>query len=154
MSTSSSPTWRSYLGTASRWSAMLARVIMTDQTGWFLPDDELKFLEHPEDAAKRILHEQLGVTSLALRLDHIESFQGNDRSWHLVFHFVAEVSDPGDIQAGAGVSSLQWFSLGQLPERKDVAHHGWALDVIAKITANRVSSAPSLRLITGTEISA
>ena len=108
-----------------------------NQTGWFLPDDELKFLEHPEDAAKRILHEQLGVTSLTPRLDHIESFQGNDRSWHLVFHFVAEVSDPGDIQAGAGVSSLQWFSLGQLPERKDVAHHGWALDVIEKIMAAR-----------------
>ncbi len=107
------------------------------QTGWFLPDDELRFLEHPQDAAKRILHEQLGVTGRAPRLDHIESFQGNDRSWHLVFHFVAEISNSDVVHSGDRVSSMQWFSMDQLPERKDVAHHGWALEVIDKIMAAR-----------------
>ncbi len=114
------------------------------QTGWFLPDDELAFLEHPQDAVKRILDEQLGLRGVAPELDHIESFRGNDQSWHLSFHFVTELSDPSIIHAGERVSSLQWFRPAQLPERKDVAHHGWALDVIAKIMANRARGATSL----------
>src|SRR5205085_221376 len=30
------------------------------QTGWFLPDDFLAHLEHPDDAARRIVREQTG----------------------------------------------------------------------------------------------
>ncbi len=114
------------------------------QTGWFLADDELAFLEHPQDAAKRILHEQLGVRDLEPRLDHVESFQGNDRSWHLAFHFVADVSEPAAVSPGEGIASLQWFSLSQLPERNAVAHHGWALDVISAITTKRTLDATVL----------
>lgn len=32
-----------------------------NQRGWFLPDDYLAHLEHPEDAAMRILQEQAGA---------------------------------------------------------------------------------------------
>ena len=114
------------------------------QTGWFLPDDELAFLEHPEDVATRILREQLGIPDLQPRLDHIESFRGNDRSWHLVFHFVADITDPSIVKVGEGIGALEWFTLGRLPERADVAHHGWALDVIDKIVANRGTEATLL----------
>jgi len=57
-----------------------------NESGWFLPDDELKYLEHPERAATRILKEQLGLAGLKPRLDHIESFKGNSGTWHMSFH--------------------------------------------------------------------
>jgi hypothetical protein len=33
------------------------------QEGWFLPDDFLEHLEHPDDASRRILDEQIGVAA-------------------------------------------------------------------------------------------
>ncbi len=108
------------------------------QTGWFLPDDELQHLEHPDDAARRILAGQLGLNSALPRLDHIESFKGNDASWHLVFHFVVEVDEPGKIAPSSNLADLAWFPVDRLPEREAIAHHGWALDVIQTILANQV----------------
>ena len=62
------------------------------QSGWFLPDDLLLDFEHPEDAAVRILKEQLNLSEIIPVLNHVESFKGNDSSWHLVFHYKAELS--------------------------------------------------------------
>ncbi len=107
------------------------------QTGWFLPDDELKHLEHPDDAARRILAGQLGLSDVTARLDHIESFKGNDRSWHLVFHFVTELDEQNTLAPSSDLSDFAWFPVAALPERHDVAHHGWALDVIRKILVNQ-----------------
>lgn len=44
------------------------------QPGWFLPDDYLIYLEHPDDAAKRIAQDQAGFALDQVLLDHIESF--------------------------------------------------------------------------------
>ena len=55
------------------------------QTGWFLPDDFLKHGEHPEQAAARIVKEQIGHASRAPKLAFVESF-GNG-AWHLIFHY-------------------------------------------------------------------
>src|SRR6266700_2880328 len=98
------------------------------QRGWFLPDDFLNHQEHPEDAARRILKEQSGLAAPVLRLGHIESF--GDGAWHLVFHFVADLDEPRPFAAGDNVAEMAWFRLGSLPATDDVAHHGWALDVI------------------------
>src|SRR5256885_4371610 len=57
-----------------------------NESGWFLPDDELNYLEHPERAGTRILKEQLGLPGLKPRLDHIESLQRNSGAWHMSFH--------------------------------------------------------------------
>src|SRR5437867_3102391 len=56
------------------------------QSGWFLPDDELNYLEHPERAGARILEEQLGLSRSKPRLHHIESFKGDSGAWHMSFH--------------------------------------------------------------------
>ncbi len=61
------------------------------QKGWFLPDDLLKEFEHPDEAAKRILHEQLKIRDVEVSLHSIESFKGNDSSWHMAFHFMLEI---------------------------------------------------------------
>ncbi|HVB63437.1 MAG TPA: NUDIX domain-containing protein [Nitrolancea sp.] len=107
------------------------------QAGWFLPDDYLAYLEHPDAAARRIVAEQLGLTDVVVALDHIESFKGNDASWHLIFHYAASLdSIPTTVQSDT-LAQFQWFPLDALPERGAVAHHGWALDVIAAIRTNQ-----------------
>lgn len=101
------------------------------QSGWFLPDDFLLHLEHPDDAARRILQEQIGIPVSAVWLHHIESF-GNG-AWHLVFHYKYQASVAPAAVAGPNVIKAEWFSLDRLPDPADVAHHGWALDVLAKL---------------------
>ena len=64
------------------------------QQGWFLPDDALNHFEHPETAAKRILKEQLNVSVAELSLGFIESFKGDRGTWHLAFHYKAELKEP------------------------------------------------------------
>ena len=103
------------------------------QTGWFLPDDLLNHLENPEDAARRLLLEQVGVDAGAVFLSHVESFQGKDGTWHLAFHFVIQMEKLPDITMSKDIDSFEWFYLDQLPLRGDVAHRGWALDTIREI---------------------
>jgi ADP-ribose pyrophosphatase YjhB (NUDIX family) len=104
-----------------------------DEPGWFLPDDTLRHLEHPTRAAQRIGQEQLGLKLDQVSLGLVESFRGNDESWHLSFHHVAELSSMPDIAPGAGVTFAEWFPLDNLPPRSEVAHHGWALSVLKRM---------------------
>ncbi|HEU0303642.1 MAG TPA: NUDIX domain-containing protein [Gaiellaceae bacterium] len=102
------------------------------QRGWFLPDDYLQHLEHPEAAAARILREQAGLDDPPnVRLSHIESFDGG--TWHLVFHYAADVAEAAPVAAAGNVLAAEWFGLDSLPQKEDVAHHGWAIDVLAAI---------------------
>jgi ADP-ribose pyrophosphatase YjhB (NUDIX family) len=102
------------------------------QRGWFLPDDYLEHLEHPDAAAARILSEQAGLAEPPdVRLSHIESFNG--AAWHLVFHYAANVIEPSPVEAAGNVLAAEWFGLDSLPPKDDVAHHGWAIDVLAAI---------------------
>lgn len=100
------------------------------QTGWFLPNDSLLQLEHPQDCARRILKEQLGLTHIELKLSFIESFKGNDGSWHLAFHYKAELDKKPPITSSDQLQAVEWFPLQQLPERSEVAHQGWARTII------------------------
>ena len=106
------------------------------QKGWFLPDDQLQFNEHPDDGIQRIIGEQIGVDIPGLKLDHIESFTGNDGSWHLIFHYSAVLESLPEIKTDSNLSSYTWFELGNLPEDKEIAHHGWAGYTIKTILSN------------------
>lgn len=103
------------------------------QQGWFLPDDLLQNFEHPEFAAKRILQEQLGIKSDTLELKHIESFKGNDGSWHIVFHFKLNLTEESALKLSQDVDEAKWFEIGKLPDRSEIAHHGWATATISRI---------------------
>jgi ADP-ribose pyrophosphatase YjhB (NUDIX family) len=105
------------------------------QKGWFLPDDFLEWEEHPGEAATRVLRDQAGIEDAPVRLATVESF-GNG-AWHMVFHFVAEVTDPAQVTPGSNVATAEWFDLEQLPDASEVAHHGWALDVLGQVLAGR-----------------
>ena len=98
------------------------------QRGWFLPDDYLKSLEHPGKAAARIISEQVGLHLCAASLHHIESF-GNG-AWHLIFHYVAELPSPLPVVPGPNTAEARWFPLTSPPDRSEMAHDGWGLDVL------------------------
>jgi ADP-ribose pyrophosphatase YjhB (NUDIX family) len=101
------------------------------QSGWFLPDDYLAHLEHPNDAAARILAEQAGIEGAAPDLGDIESFNGH--AWHLVFHYVTRVVEAAPVEARGNVAEAQWFPLAELPPESDVAHGGWGLETLGRI---------------------
>ncbi len=100
------------------------------QRGWFLPDDFLAHGEHPEDAARRIVEEQSGRSAPALRLFQIESFGGQKTAWHLVFHYRGELDAAAPVEPAGNVAEAEWFPLDDLPPASEVAHHGWALEVL------------------------
>jgi ADP-ribose pyrophosphatase YjhB (NUDIX family) len=104
------------------------------QKGWFLPDDHLNLAEHPLEAAKRILKEQVGLEPTSLELGQIESFGGAEGGfWHLVFHYKVDLGVKPNLVPSANIKSIEWFLLDQLPKRETVAHDGWAIDVIGEV---------------------
>ena len=105
------------------------------QRGWFLPDDFLAYAEHPEDAARRIARDQTGITIARPSLQHIESF-GNG-AWHMTFHYASNVSGRTKVVPDANVAAFEWFDPKKLPPSDEVAHHGWALDVLKEISKGR-----------------
>ncbi|HEY3208941.1 MAG TPA: NUDIX domain-containing protein [Actinomycetota bacterium] len=110
-----------------------------NEDGWFLPDDVLHHLEHPTRAAKRIAREQVGLNLDEVSLGLIESFRGNDGSWHMSFHHLAELPSVPGLQPASGVAAAEWFRLDNLPPRSEVAHHGWALSVLKKMVGTPIS---------------
>jgi ADP-ribose pyrophosphatase YjhB (NUDIX family) len=105
------------------------------QKGWFLPDDGLLHLEHPDQGAQRILKEQLAFDAAQPSLAYIESFKGNNESWHLVFHYKLELPEPPKLSPSGDIEKAEWFGLKNLPPPPEVAHHGWALGILRRINA-------------------
>jgi len=114
-------------------SALLVqyRISPDNQQGWFLPNDDLHHLEHPEQAAKRILKEQAGIDDATLKLAEIESLMGNNQTWHLVFDYLA-FTHTMNTTPGNAVGELRWFETGELPSAEEFAHHGWGRTVLVK----------------------
>ena len=104
------------------------------QEGWFLPDDYLAFAEHPGEAARRILREQVGLYMDDIALSYIESLGGEDGgAWHLIFHHKIELDHIPSVTPLTNVKNAEWFPLDNLPQRSSIAHDGWAVDVIREI---------------------
>jgi ADP-ribose pyrophosphatase YjhB (NUDIX family) len=109
------------------------RVSPDNQQGWFLPNDDLHHLEHPDQAARRILKEQAGMddVTLTLKLAEIESFMGNNQTWHLIFDYLAFTRTMNTLP-GKAVAELRWFEIDKLPPAEEFAHHGWGRTVLVK----------------------
>ena len=114
-------------------SALLVkyRISPDNQQGWFLPNDDLHHLEHPEQAAMRILKEQAGIDDATLKLAEIESFVGNNQTWHLVFDYLAFTRTMNKTP-GSAVGELRWWEIDELPPAEEFAHHGWGRTVLVK----------------------
>jgi ADP-ribose pyrophosphatase YjhB (NUDIX family) len=102
------------------------------EQGWFLPDDYLRHTEHPEQAARRIVADQTGLSADDLKLSHIESFEGNGY-WHLIFHYAGMLAQATKPVAGHNVKAIEWFALNRLPEADEVAHGGWGLETVRTV---------------------
>jgi len=105
-----------------------------NQTGWFLPNDSLKYTEHPEAAARRVLKEQAGIDKASFKLAQIESFVGDNGSWHIVFDYLA-IPNSTHVMKGKEISGAEWFQIDKLPESREFAHNGWGRGVLMKLTS-------------------
>ena len=114
------------------------------QQGWFLPNDGLHHLEHPDAAAKRILKEQVGIEDSTLKLAEIESFSGNNGTWHLIFDYLA-FPRMMKISTGPTVSEAKWFEVDKLPSLQEFAHHGWGRSVLVKHAVTKIQQATSVK---------
>ena len=107
------------------------------QKGWFLPDDLIKENEKAEDSAFRILKEQLVIKEIIpLFLNHTESFRGNDNTRHEVSHFLSNLNVMPEINSTNDISEVKWFGINELPDKKEIAHHGWAKFTVDKVISN------------------
>ena len=106
------------------------------QDGWMLPDDLLQDGEHPDTAAARVLQQHLGIAATP-KLAFVDSFTGGDGTWHIVFNHVAEFTHAPPIKPADNVTGTGWFMLNNLPKTADLAHHGWAADVLERAVAAR-----------------
>jgi ADP-ribose pyrophosphatase YjhB (NUDIX family) len=103
---------------------------------WMLPDDLLQDGEHPDAAAARVLADHLGMTAKP-KLAFVDSFTGGDGTWHIVFNYVADITHAPPIKPGDNLAGSGWFMLSSVPGAGDMAHHGWAADVLARIVSAR-----------------
>src|SRR5260370_39905479 len=95
------------------------------ESGLFLPNDVLKQGEDPYEGARRVAKEQAGVDVRKPTLLDVDSFEGNDGTWHLALHFSADVQNRNAVKVATSVASTRWSSAAQLPPDSEVAHRGW-----------------------------
>jgi len=96
--------------------------------GWRLPGGELRHGEHPVDAARRFLQEQIGVVPEFVDLADVESIPGTP--WHLIFHYRTDLDRRPE--PGPAIGALRLFQLEHLP---DTAHGQWEREVIYRVVA-------------------
>ncbi len=102
-----------------------------NQPGWFLPNDALRHAEHPETGVRRILREQVGIENATLKLVEVESFIGDNESWHLIFDYLAFPTST-KVTKGEGVADAKWVEIDKLPGPGEFAHRGWGRAVLLK----------------------
>jgi ADP-ribose pyrophosphatase YjhB (NUDIX family) len=114
------------------------------QQGWFLPNDGLNHLEHPENAAKRVLKEQVGIEDSTLKLVEVESFSGDNGTWHLIFDYL---SFPRTMKVSTGpmISEAKWFEIDKLPSSQEFAHQGWGKSILAKHAVAKIQPTASAK---------
>jgi ADP-ribose pyrophosphatase YjhB (NUDIX family) len=105
------------------------------QRGWFLPDDHLQHGEDPAAGTARIARDQLGLAVEPARLATVESFANG--AWHLIFHYLLQLDRAPELVPGPNLVEARWFEPERLPPREDMAHDGWAADVLKEVLAGR-----------------
>ena len=81
---------------------------------WSVPEDNLKFGEDPEEAARRVLKEQANVGVKNLQLLYVQSSVYKEVHWDLWFIYKAEVK--GEPSPSPGKWEVKYFPINKLPE--------------------------------------
>ncbi len=100
---------------------LLAKRIRPEFTAnkWTLPSSLINFGEHPEQAIKRIVKEQVGAEPKNVELIDVQSY--GDKHWDLCF--VYEVSIDGTGKLSADVEKVEYFEKGKLPPEFRADHN-------------------------------
>lgn len=99
------------------------------QSGWFVPHLPLEPSADPLEACAEIARGQLGFSGeIRPEIRNAQSFTGNDGTWHLTLDYLLKAEE-----IPAPKADCQWFPRHELPARSEVAHHGWALDIVESV---------------------
>lgn len=96
--------------------------------GWRLPGDILRWGEHPEACARRVLQDQVGLNPEYVVLADVESTAGEQ--WQVTFHYRCEADRAP--QPGPAVREARFFQVEHLPS---TAHGTWEREVIYRVIA-------------------
>jgi ADP-ribose pyrophosphatase YjhB (NUDIX family) len=91
---------------------------------WSLPGWELEPYEHPDDGARQLLVDFLGLPEARATLVYVDSFRGR-RGWHVTFNYRTEVTAEPHCERPIG-----WFALEAFPR---TVHGRWERDVAARL---------------------
>ncbi len=58
--------------------------------------------------------EQVGIENSILKIVDIESFIGNNKTWHLIFDYLA-LTTSMNVSKGKGLEEAKWFEIDRLP---------------------------------------
>lgn len=78
---------------------------------WTIPSSIINVGEHPEEAVKRIVREQVGAEARSTKLLDIQSY--GDKHWDLCF--VYEVSVDGTGKISPDIELVEYFEKGKMP---------------------------------------
>ena len=104
---------------------------------WVLPASHLKYGEKPEDAAKRILTEQLGLRDVTLVLSQVQShLSGNQNDpdtahWDICFIYEGQVEGP--VRKPEWFSQLEFLKTNALSPNDFTRGHGDVLEELGTI---------------------
>jgi ADP-ribose pyrophosphatase YjhB (NUDIX family) len=79
---------------------------------WRLPGAALQYGEAPNAAARRVLHDDVGLDPEYVPLADVESTM-SDGVWTLIFHFRCDADRPP--QAGRQIAEARFFQVEHLP---------------------------------------
>ena len=86
---------------------------------WYLPGVPLRFNEHPEEAAHRILTEELEVEDRSVRLLRVQSHKAEHNRWYLMFLYGCDPLTPDELENPCeGIQELAYRELTSLPEQE------------------------------------
>jgi ADP-ribose pyrophosphatase YjhB (NUDIX family) len=105
------------------------------QGGWVVPTDDVRNDEHPVEAVRRILRDQLSLDRTDPKIKDVDAFVGNDGTRHIPLHFHINVSGADQVHA-KGELDARWFPVSALPPAKEQAFGGWSDSIIKSVLSS------------------
>ncbi len=96
------------------------------KSGWWIPAPGLEFGEDPYEKAASVITE-LGYPNAKPQLHNVESFVLSSGGWHLIYHFVSQVSC--DVTPNDDIKAHKWVTAQELENIIDIAHGKWEIAV-------------------------